>query len=387
MEICLAGSPSWEEKLSCPEKSKEYANKAIALTVEETARAYYQHFLAKLASYWDRVRDKVGRQSPPALSRLQQAQDELAADTGPTLAGGDLPEQGGEGNMPDELPCLMTTRQRLPPKDSWSDFVFDVLFHHPKWSQLYFLQLYRSFREHFGIRIGHYIRVIFNTDRSKEAPYFSPPQRQKDIPLSSMYHRYKYPNGLSPSTPSAIPTARDFQTISKLAWKHWVKIVDNIDSLRSASHSYIRRHCRPALMYVTVLSGPTWGPHGDVNFIQPWSVGRQDAHEYGEEDGFRIPTTMINDCREHCDAMHIFCRPFNIRPQSEGTCSLHGHDQRFLVPLKWDTARISGHLALRVFVTSSRRTRHHLITSFPNKEAQFKIVPTHDNQEANSSSI
>ncbi|KAG7416961.1 hypothetical protein Forpe1208_v005417 [Fusarium oxysporum f. sp. rapae] len=72
--------------IGCPEKAKEHANKAIALTVEETARAYYQHFLAKLASYWDRVRDKVGRQSLPALSRLQQAQDELAADTGRILS-------------------------------------------------------------------------------------------------------------------------------------------------------------------------------------------------------------------------------------------------------------------------------------------------------------
>ncbi|KAI5456502.1 hypothetical protein BGZ63DRAFT_429144 [Mariannaea sp. PMI_226] len=30
--------------------------------------------------------------------------------------------------MPDELPCWMTTRKYLPPKDGWSDFVFQHLF-------------------------------------------------------------------------------------------------------------------------------------------------------------------------------------------------------------------------------------------------------------------
>ncbi|KAG7405711.1 hypothetical protein Forpi1262_v018437 [Fusarium oxysporum f. sp. raphani] len=392
---------------NCPEKANEYANRAIVLAVEETARAYYQHFLAKLASYWDRVRDKVGRQSLPALSRLQQAQDESAADTGripsaqtihaiydeawteytqATSAGGDLPEQGAEGHMPDELPCWMTTRQRLPPKDSWSDFVFGVLFHHPnaqpKWSQLYFLQLYRSFRElwdsasvwagqfdrRFGIQIGHYIRVMFNTDRSKEvgtnrgegtwyhgrppffqiqfwAPYFSPPQRQKGIPLSSVYHRREYPDGLSPSTPSTIPTARDFQAINELAWEHWVKIVGNIDSMRSASHSYIRRHCRPALLYVSLLSGPTWGPDGDINFIQPWSVERQCAHEYGEEDVFRIPV-MDKHIPKHM-LESIVSQPTIFLPTRENVVgllkiieSLPGHSASFTARLSWTRRRL-----------------------------------------------
>jgi hypothetical protein len=71
---------------NCPEKANEYANRAIVLAVEETARAYYQHFLAKLASYWDRVRDQVGRQSLPALSCLQRARDESAADTARILS-------------------------------------------------------------------------------------------------------------------------------------------------------------------------------------------------------------------------------------------------------------------------------------------------------------
>jgi hypothetical protein len=32
------------------------ADQAITLAMEETARAYHKHFLAKVASYWDRVR-------------------------------------------------------------------------------------------------------------------------------------------------------------------------------------------------------------------------------------------------------------------------------------------------------------------------------------------
>ncbi|KAI7759589.1 hypothetical protein LZL87_014219 [Fusarium oxysporum] len=385
-----------------PEKANEYANRAIMLAVEETARAYYQHFLAKLASYWDRVRDQVGRQSLPALSCLQGARDESAADTASILsaqtirtiyceawveysratsASGHLLEQGAECNMPDELPCWMATRQRLPPKDSWSDFLHGVLFYHPnaqpKWSQLYFLQLYRGFREQwdsvkvwagqfdrqFGVRIGHYIRVMFNTDRTKEvgttrgegtwyhgrppffqiqfwAPYFSPPQSQKGIPLSSMYHCRQYSDGLSPSTMSTIPTARDFQALDELVWEHRVQIVDNIESLRSASHSYIRRHCRPALLYVTSLSGPTWCSNGDVKFIQPWSVERKGIDDYGEEDVFRIPV-VYNHIPKHMSESIINQPPIflpnrdNVMGLLKNIESLPGHSVSFIARLSW----------------------------------------------------
>ncbi|KAF5706285.1 hypothetical protein FMUND_11688 [Fusarium mundagurra] len=387
---------------NCPEKANEYANRAIVLAVEETARAYYQHFLAKLASYWDRVRDQVGRQSLPTLSCLQRARDDSAADTASILsaqtirtiyceawveysratsASGHLLEQGTECNMPDELPCWMATRQRLPPKDSWSDFVHGVLFYHPnaqpKWSQLYFLQLYRSFREQwdsvkvwagqfdrqFGVRIGHYIRVMFNTDRTKEvgttrgegtwyhgrppffqiqfwAPYFSPPQSQKGIPLSFVYHRRQYSDGLSPSTTSTIPTARDFQALDELVWEHRVQIVDNIDSLRSASHSYIRRHCRPALLYVTSLSGPTWCSNGDVKFIQPWSVERKGIDDYREEDVFRIPV-VYNHIPKHMSES-IINQPTIFLPNRDNVMgllknieSLPGHSASFIARLSW----------------------------------------------------
>jgi hypothetical protein len=46
------------------------ADQAITLAIEETARAYYEHFLAKVASYWDRVRYDFRRQTLPPLAAL-----------------------------------------------------------------------------------------------------------------------------------------------------------------------------------------------------------------------------------------------------------------------------------------------------------------------------
>ncbi|KAG7411880.1 hypothetical protein Forpe1208_v008353 [Fusarium oxysporum f. sp. rapae] len=62
--------------------SEILADRAVALAVEEIARAYHQHFLAKLHSYWDRLRGKIGRQKLPVLDLLQRAQVESAAEAG-----------------------------------------------------------------------------------------------------------------------------------------------------------------------------------------------------------------------------------------------------------------------------------------------------------------
>ncbi|KAH7463289.1 hypothetical protein FOMA001_g4 [Fusarium oxysporum f. sp. matthiolae] len=247
------------------EDAEILADRAIALAAEEIARAYHQHFLAKLHSYWDRLRGKIGRQKLPVLDLLQQAQEESAAETGriPTAqtvhgiyaeawakycqvtADGD----GHDGDtdespfslgstLPEELPCWMTTRRRLPPKNSWSDFLFDQIFCRPKpptWNALFFLQLYRKFKDiwqndihamsgpfdsRFSRRIGYYIQISFNSDQTKEvgtshaqgtwyhakppffqiqywAPYFSPPRAQGKTCLSSIYRLRSYPEGLS----------------------------------------------------------------------------------------------------------------------------------------------------------------------------------------------
>ncbi|KAH7476087.1 hypothetical protein FOMA001_g10551 [Fusarium oxysporum f. sp. matthiolae] len=79
----------------------------------------------------------------------------------------------------------MTTRRRLPPKNSWSDFLFDQVFCRskpPTWNALFFLQLYRGFKEfwqdtcaplgpfdvRFSRQIGNYIQIAFNSDHTKE---------------------------------------------------------------------------------------------------------------------------------------------------------------------------------------------------------------------------
>lgn len=389
-------------------EAEKLASRAIVLAVEETARAYHQHFLDKIESYWDKVRDDCGRQNLPALARLQQARDESVADAGriPTAqtihaiyaeawakyseaAPDDSDhhsEQGAEGTMPDELPCWMTTRQRLPPKDSWSDFVFDLLFHHPvippAWSQLHFLQVYRTFEKlwdsicpsagrfdkRFGARIGRYILVVFNTDRTKEvgtshgegtwhhgrpsffqiqywAPYFSPPRAEKGTLLSSVYRRRQYPDGLSPSATPMIPTARDFQAIEVSAWTHWLEIMDNTDRLRSASQARIRRHCRRALLYVTYLAGPTWGRDGDVNFIRPWSLEKPGVREYGGEDVFRVPAKDNHIPRQMFDS--TVSQPTILLPTRDNVVgllktieSLPGHSPEFSERLRWTRRRL-----------------------------------------------
>ncbi|KAJ3454045.1 hypothetical protein MRS44_018677 [Fusarium solani] len=307
------------------EEAEKLASRAIVLAVEETARAYHQHFLAKVESYWDRVRGDCGRQKLPVLARLRQAQVESAAETsriptaqtihgiyteawakyGEAVPSDNNIDPSAGDTLPDELPCWMTTRRRLPPKNSWSDFLFNQLFGRPKppaWDRLYFLQVYRAFKDiwqrncepagpfdsRFSVQIGRYIHIAFNSDHSKEvgtshgpgtwhhdkpsffqiqywAPYFSPPRGEEDTFLSSVYRRRDYPEGLSPDMTPMIPSPRNFQGLERAAWPHWVEIMGDIDRLRSAGHDTIRRHCRRALLYVTYLAGPTWGRDGDLD--------------------------------------------------------------------------------------------------------------------------
>ncbi|GKU12920.1 unnamed protein product, partial [Fusarium langsethiae] len=63
------------------EDAERLAGRAITLATQEIARAYHQHFLAKLHSYWDRTRGQVGRQKLPVLDLLKQAQEDSAAET------------------------------------------------------------------------------------------------------------------------------------------------------------------------------------------------------------------------------------------------------------------------------------------------------------------
>ncbi|RTE68758.1 hypothetical protein BHE90_016864, partial [Fusarium euwallaceae] len=344
------------------EDAESLADRAIALAVEETARAYHQHFLAKLHSYWDRLRGKVGRQKLAVLDLLQQAQEESAAETGRiptaqtvhgiyaeawakycqvTADDGDDGDINASSSSPplrstlhEELPCWMNTRRRLPPKNSWSDFLSDQIFCRPKaptWNALFFLQLYGGFKEvwqnicaplgpfdgRFSRQIGCYIQVAFNSDHTKEvgtshacgtwyhakptffqiqywAPYFSPPRAQEKTSLSSFYRRRTYPKGLSPRSTPSIPSPRHFHNLERAAWPHWVEIMhhlhDDLDHLPSGRGNSIRRHCKLALLYISYLAGPTWGlDEDDVNFIVPWSINKTSSGNSNEWDIFHVP--------------------------------------------------------------------------------------------------
>ncbi|KAH8654747.1 hypothetical protein BGZ61DRAFT_434989 [Ilyonectria robusta] len=388
------------------EDAEKLADWAIVLAVEETARAYHQHFLAKIESYWDRVRGKLGRQNLPLLARLQHAQVESAAEVGriptaQTIHGiyteawakyseavlADTNSSTG-GSMPDELPCWMSTRQHLPPKNSWSNFLFKQLFCRskpPAWDGLYFLQVYRVFKEIwqtifvsagpfdncFGVQIGRYILIAFNGDHSKEvntshgrgtwhhskppffqmqywAPYFSPPRGEEDTFLSSVYRRGDYPEGLSPYMTPVIPSPRHFWGLERAAWPHWMEIMGNIDRLHSASHNTIQRHCRRALLYVTYLAGPTWGRDGDVNFVQPWSVEKSDGCEYEEEDVFRIPVMETHISRQIFES--AVSQPTILLPTRDNLiglldaiASLPGHSLGFAARLLWTRRLLNNH--------------------------------------------
>jgi hypothetical protein len=392
------------------EEAEELAGRAIVLAVEETARAYHQHFLAKIESYWDKVRGDCGRQNLPVLARLRQAQVESAAEVGriPTaqtihgiyteawakygeavLSSSDIDPSAGD-TLPDELPCWMATRRRLPPKNSWSGFLFSRLFGHskpPAWDQLYFLQVYRAFKDmwqricasagpfdsRFSVQIGRYIQIAFNSDPTKEvgtshgpgtwhhskpsffqiqywAPYFSPPRGDEDTFLSSVYRRDDYPEGLSPDMTPMIPSPRDFQSFERAAWTRWVEIMgdDNIERLRSAGHhDTIRRRCRRALLYVTYMAGPTWGRDGDVNFVQPWSLKKPDVceHYYEEEDVFRVPVKETHISRRIFES--AVSQPTILLPTRDNLVglldaiqSVPGHSPAFAERLRWTRRRL-----------------------------------------------
>lgn len=115
-------------------EGKELAYDTAKFATQEIARAYNLHLLHKLESIWDRLRAKKGRSNLPPLNRLKQSMKESAAQASrkvtaqtiweiyaeawtvyaPTTSGDD----DSSSEMPEELPCWMTSRNFAPPKDS-----------------------------------------------------------------------------------------------------------------------------------------------------------------------------------------------------------------------------------------------------------------------------
>ncbi|GAA3332236.1 hypothetical protein GCM10020331_091650 [Ectobacillus funiculus] len=232
----------------------------------------YQFLLGCGKPRWESVAE-VGR--IPTAQTIHGIYTEAWAKYGEAvLSSSDIDPSAGD-TLPDELPCWMATRRRLPPKNSWSGFLFSRLFGHskpPAWDQLYFLQVYRAFKDmwqricasagpfdsRFSVQIGRYIQIAFNSDPTKEvgtshgpgtwhhskpsffqiqywAPYFSPPRGDEDTFLSSVYRRDDYPEGLSPDMTPMIPSPRDFQSFERAAWTRWWRlwgmIISNVCAL------------------------------------------------------------------------------------------------------------------------------------------------------------
>lgn len=351
------------------------AGDAARLAAEEIARSYHQHFLQKMATFWDKVRHRFGRANLPRLDRLHQACQEAGEDRGRIVTaqmvweiyleawerymqvqqaitiddddsgddnGGD--ENGGDENvqrdtplsngLPDEILRWMTIRRRqwMPPNNSWSAFLFSLLFDHPRpptWHGNQFLQLYRNMRQTWAPlqaiagsfdnqlrhHIGRYILVAFNSDRSKEvgtihgrdtwyrskpsffciqywAPYFSPLLNNHTIPLASVYpNQYAYPEGLSGmSTPTTAFSARTFQLYEAAAYGTWQKVMVQTSALRLEEDPIIQRR-------IAILMGPQWGALAEgLGHLVPWDINDvADDHNLLRisVDEPRIPVALL----------------------------------------------------------------------------------------------
>ncbi|PTB47505.1 hypothetical protein M431DRAFT_488536 [Trichoderma harzianum CBS 226.95] len=181
--------------------------RAITLTAEEVGRSYSQHLLAKLQFFWTRLRRAV-EDLPLKLPRLEKISRDVMQPRGKILTAEVLLEVYQEAwnyyypassttslaesspslqPLPEAIPCWIGTKDVNPQK--WSDFVFAKLFvtgSKSTWHNAPFLALYRELRQvflasyssegaqerwdnSFQFRIGRYIMVMFNGDKSKEA--------------------------------------------------------------------------------------------------------------------------------------------------------------------------------------------------------------------------
>ncbi|KAL6402761.1 hypothetical protein AUP68_14097 [Ilyonectria robusta] len=335
-------------------EGRELADRVIKLSTEEIARAYNQHLLSKMHSYWERVRISLGRNTLSTLSRLRQAHEDSAAETSQVvtaqtiwqiymeawpLYSAALSDIVEDSDMPNELPCWKTTRKYLPPNDGWSEFVFRHLFgrdHPPKWNRIHFLQVYRTFKnfwsiisesagtfdDHLKRRIGSCIMVTFNSDQTKEvgtnhardtwyhgkptffqiqywAPYFSPPQHNRHIRLGTSSLGQHHSEQLSSDMAPNVLTARDFQRTERKAHEDWLRVMIHTNELRSASQQIVNQHCRRALRNMILLAGPTWSRDKDrLDYIIPWKLEARRSRGPVEKDTFRVPIPPASALRD-----------------------------------------------------------------------------------------
>ncbi|OAQ71918.1 hypothetical protein VFPPC_12036 [Pochonia chlamydosporia 170] len=368
------------------EEGQALAARVIKLAAEEIARSYNQHLLCKIRSYWERVRVDLGRNILPSLSRLLEAEEDVAADrsrivTAQTVR--DIYMQAWDAyslivnsdeletsTMPSELPCWMTTRKYLPPKDSWSGFVFSNLFSRPdppKWDRITFLRIYRTFKAFwepisaymgsfdgkFKRIIGRCIMVTFNSDQGKEvgtnrtrgtwydgqpsffqmqywAPYFSPPESNRKLRVASIPGQVDVSHDAAPT----IPSAQEFHNLQSWLDLHRKKIMARDDELCAGDLELLNRRYREILRRLVQLSGPAWiyGPKR-LYHVVPWKLGSNDS--------FRVPGP-----RKHVSE-RLLSQPTVLLPTRDNVMSLIDAmkslpdlDEKSVLQFKWAMTRL-----------------------------------------------
>ncbi|KAH7112291.1 hypothetical protein B0J13DRAFT_631513 [Dactylonectria estremocensis] len=318
-------------------EGQDLVRRAAELATEEIARSYHQHLLAKIAWYWDKARDSLGRKVIGRLKSLQSAQEACLLDQGTVVTAqtiweiyrdawaqytDDIVKQGLaqqavdtivdiEEHLPEGLPCWMSTRRHKPPENSWCDFFLQ--FYGVYKSLFYSLgEDAELFDDFFGSQIGRYILVTFNSESSKEvgtrrgehtwqhgkpaffgiqfwAPYFSPP-RTRQPTLAQIFPSGEYPRDLDDSTVARVPSVRAMQMLDVALRPEWVEVVILANNTRSAKEEEAMKvRCTAALEYMAYISGPRWVQRKDSFFMRPWAFDSFDGRYYGEADYFYLP--------------------------------------------------------------------------------------------------
>ncbi|KID83220.1 hypothetical protein MGU_09501 [Metarhizium guizhouense ARSEF 977] len=218
--------------------------------------------------------------------------------------------------MPKGVPCWLKTRKYVPPNDGWSNFVFQHLFNRPsrpRWHELHFLQLYRSFKtiwtsidglnsdfdDKFRHLIGNYILVTFNNSLTKEvgtihtqgswydgkppffqiqfwAPYFSPP------PIDPQLGMQVIPGPI-------VATAKDFHHRASACFQLWPRIMRPQQLYKSRCREK-NDVCKKALQNMIALVGPHWSSEADdLPSTLLWGMSCQSHWQGPYEDHLRLP--------------------------------------------------------------------------------------------------
>jgi hypothetical protein len=257
-------------------------------------------------------------------------------------------------NLPEEIPCWMTSRNFAPPKDSWSEYVFHQLFNRscpPTWNRLYFLQLYRtlksfwttvephvgSFDDKFRRLVGRCIMVTFYSCHSKEvgtnrnlgtwykdqptffqvqffAPYFVPPKDNLDHSWSAVIGYEELCSTIDPDTMPYEMTAEDFQSTLDSLRRRWYKIMYRQEALDEMDPHDRNGLLKSTLKYLMRDVGPQWENGEGLPYTLPWILSRSNHESQEDKDPFRVPVSASSLRRRNPGKL---CRPTIFFPTQE----------------------------------------------------------------------